>query len=94
MRKVGTRGRTHETQRVRMLWVLEERLDVSVFYHPPGVHHRDPVAHLRDYPEVVSNQQNAHAEFMLQVAEKRKDLRLNGHVERSRGFVRDQQGRS
>jgi hypothetical protein len=49
--------------------------------------------HLRDDPEVVGDQQHAHRPLGLQAAQQFENLRLDGHVERRRRLIGDQQAR-
>ena len=64
--------------------------DAALLDDPPGVHHRDPVDDLSHDSEVVRDQHDRHAQFLLQVAQQQQDLRLDGDVERGRGLVGDQ----
>ena len=57
----------------------------------PGIHHRDAVAHLADHAEIMADQHERHAEFAAHTVEQLEDLRLDRHVERRGGLVRDQQ---
>ena len=54
------------------------------------VHDHHPIAHLRDDPEVVRNEEESHSMSTLQADEQIQDLRLNRHVERRGRLVGDQ----
>ena len=58
---------------------------------PPQVHHRHPIRGLRDHPEVVSDEQDRHAELGHQLLHQIDDLRLDGHVQRGGRLVRDEE---
>ncbi len=58
---------------------------------PPRVHDRDVVGHLGDHAEIVGDDHDRHPELALESFHQRQDLRLDGHVERRRGLVGDQQ---
>ena len=53
-------------------------------------HHADPLGHVAHNREIVRDQQQRHAEPVLQLAHQMEDLRLNGDIERRRRFVGDQ----
>ena len=68
----------------------EELRDGGLLDLSAGVHHHDPVRALRDHPEVVGDQDDAHAEALLEIADQGEDLGLDRHVERGRRLVRDE----
>ena len=57
----------------------------------PGIHHGQAVGDVADDAEIVRDEQHGHAEALLEVEEQFKNLRLNGHVERGRRLVGDEQ---
>jgi hypothetical protein len=57
----------------------------------PGIHYRDPVAHLCHGSHVMADEQHRHSNFCLKTLQELQDLRLDSHIERGRRFVRDQQ---
>jgi hypothetical protein len=65
----------------------------SHFDQAAGVHHSDAVRHLRDDGEIVRDEQHRQREFYAQLAKQVEHLRLDGDVERGRGFVSNQQRR-
>ncbi len=89
----STRGSDpSKPSRVRVHRVAEDLLDRRELLNLASVHDRDPIAHLGDDGEVVGDQQNRgvllprlHLEHQIQ------NLRLDGHVERRRRLVGDQE---
>ena len=74
-----------------MLRIVEDALDRPGLDDPAGVHDGDLVGDLRDDAEVVGDQQHRGAGVSLQFAHQLEDLRLDGHVERRRRLVGDEQ---
>jgi hypothetical protein len=58
-----------------------------------AVHHQHARGDFGDDAEVVRDEQDREAESLLQVGEQLEDLCLDGHVERGRGLVGDEQRR-
>ena len=56
----------------------------------PGIHDHHLVGDFCDDAEIVRDQDHRHAAFRLKLANERDDLRLNGHIERCRRFVRNE----
>jgi hypothetical protein len=56
---------------------------------PPGIHHRHPVAELRDDAEVMGDEQDRQPAIAPQIVEQRQDLRLHRDVERRGRLVGD-----
>jgi hypothetical protein len=55
----------------------KESRDRSGLDHAPGIHHRQPVAGLRDDAEIVGHQHNAHGELAAQAQDQlQKSLRV------------------
>ena len=52
-----------------------------------GIHHGHAVGDVAHDAEVVRDEQDAHAQAGLEVAEQFEDLRLNGHVQRGGRLV-------
>src|SRR2546426_2335055 len=90
--RVG-RDRLHQALRVGVEGRLEHLAHLRVLRNDPRVHHADAVAHLRDDPEVVRDDQDARPERRLHVLDQLEDLRLDRDVERGRRLVRDQETR-
>ena len=90
-RRAGLRDRAQQRLRVRVLRVVEERVDVRPLGDGAEVHDRDLVGDLGDDAQVVRDEHDRHAELVLQLAQQLEDLRLRRHVERGRRLVGDQQ---
>ena len=56
-----------------------------------GIHDHHPLGDLGDDAEVMGDEHDGRADPVLQVAHELEDLRLDGHVERRRRLVGDQQ---
>lgn len=70
---------------------LAQHLDGgSLFDNPPGIHYDDPFGHLRDYPQIVGDQQHRHLAFARAVPYQTQDLRLHGDIQRGSWFIRYQ----
>ena len=82
-----------QANRVRMARVLENGLHRSLLHEASGVEHADPVAHLRDHAEVVTDEQHRRVQLLLQLRHEIEYLRLDGRVEPGRRLVEDQQRR-
>ena len=74
--------------------MLEQVVHGSLFDDLTRVHHGHAVAQVRDDTEIVGHEQHRHAELLLQRPQQVQDLCLDGHVERRRGLVGDEQLRS
>ena len=61
--------------------------------HPPGIHHRELVAHLGDDAEIVGDEDQSEAMLALQVAQQVQVLRLDRQIEAGGRLVGDQQAR-
>ena len=58
-----------------------------------GLHDGDPVGDLRDHPEIMGDEQDAHMPLGLDALDQRENLRLSRDVECGRRLVRDEDGR-
>ena len=74
-----------------MARILEDGLDRAFLDEPAGVQHADAVAHLRDHPEVVADEQHRRLELGLELRDEIEDLGLDRRVETGGGLVEDQQ---
>lgn len=83
--------RAQQPRRVRMLRRVVEVERGRGLHDLARVHHDDPVGQLDDQPEVVGDEQDAAARLVAEPGQQRDDLRLDGHVERGGGLVRDEQ---
>ncbi len=73
--------------------VLEDFPCRALFDELTGVHHPDPVAHLRDHREVVADEQDRGLELLAQRRHEVEDLGLDSGIERRRRFVEDEERR-
>ncbi|KAG1079180.1 hypothetical protein G6F40_016419 [Rhizopus arrhizus] len=73
-----------------MLRTVQHVVHAAFFHLAAGVHHDDALAHLGDDAQVVRDQHDGRAQAGLDVAQQVQDLRLDGDVQRGRGFVGDQ----
>src|SRR6266540_2030351 len=65
----------------------------SILHHLSEIHNGDRVGNLGDDSQIVSDEHYRHADPLLQTSHEIQDLCLDGHIERSRRFVGNQQGR-
>ena len=68
----------------------EDLLGRPVLHHLAAPHDVDAVGETANDAEIVGDEDDGHAEFLLQLGEQRQDLRLDGHVERGGRLVGDQ----
>ena len=54
---------------------------------PSPIHDRNVVSMLRDNPEIMGDEQDAHAESGLQPRDQVENLSLNGHIEGGCWFI-------
>ena len=73
--------------RVRMHRILENILRRTVLHHTAQIHNPDIIGNMFNDGQVVRNKDIGQAHFLLQIAQKVDDLRLNRNVERRHGFV-------
>lgn len=89
MAGAGSAGKEHLG--VGMAGGCEERLGGALFDDFSGVEDEEAIAGVGNRAEVVRNEKKAHAEFLLEGAEKGEDLGLDGGVEGGGGFVGDEE---
>ena len=83
--------RTEQRLGVRVPRVAEQPDRAGRLDHPARVHDHGPVGPAGDHAEVVSDQDDRHAQPLAQVVDELKDLLLDGHVQRGGRLVRDEQ---
>ena len=88
---VEPRDRAQKADRVGVLRIGEQGRDRRAFDDLAGVHDDHLVGHLGDDAEIVGDDQDRHAQPLLQVGQQVEDLRLDGDVERRGRLVGDQQ---
>src|SRR3989442_9953164 len=91
--RVGPRDGLEEPLRVRVEGVREELRHLSDLDDVSSVHYGRTVAELRDDCEVVSDENHGRVYLLLQFLEQPENLRLDGHVECRRDFVREEEFR-
>ncbi len=84
------RNRPEQPDRVRVLRVGEKVLHRRLLRLPAGVHDHHAVGEVCDHAQVVRDQDDRGAEPLSNFAQEVEDPGLNGHVERRRGLVGDQ----
>ena len=89
-RGVQTRDRAEQAPRVRVCGSRRPARR-ALLDHAARVHHEDPVGDPGDHAHVVRDQHDGHPVRSLQRADQLEDLGLDGHVERGRRLVGDQQ---
>ena len=57
------------------------------FDDAPEIHHRDAIGHVRDYRQIVRDEQIGEAAITLQVTQQVDDLRLHTHIEGGHRFI-------
>src|SRR5918995_206949 len=92
-RAVHARDRPEQSPRVRVLRVVEDLVERALLDDPAGIHDGDPVSDVGHHAEVVGHQDDRRASLVTQLAHALEYLRLDRHVERRGGLVRDQDGR-
>jgi len=60
---------------------------------PAQQHDLGPVAQITDHPQVMRDEDERQIELLLQIGQKRKDLRLHRHIEARHDLVADQRPR-
>ncbi len=87
--RVGIRDGGHERLRVGMAGAGEQVRHRGLLDEPAQVHHERPVADVLHDGQVVGDEHDGDAQLLLQPGQQVEDLRLDRHVERRRGLVRD-----
>ena len=87
----GARQGLEQHAAVRMLRTGEEGVARSLLDQFAGVHDPDAIRILRDHAEIMSDQQHPHALIGAQSPQQLQHLRLDGHIQRRRRLVGDQQ---
>jgi hypothetical protein len=76
-----------------MARALEHAEHRTLLDHPAGIHHGHLVGDLGHHAEIVRDEQDAHADLVLQAAQEIENLSLDGDVERRGRLVSDEQRR-
>ena len=80
-------GRPQKPLRIGVPRVVENILDRSVFDLAPGVHHHHALRRLGHHSEIMSDEENRHAQVGLQPVDECQHLRLHRHIERGGRLV-------
>ena len=88
---IEPRNRAEQADGIGMLGLLEQGRGGRALHDLSGIHHRHLVANFADHAEVVGNEDDRRAGLGPQLAHQIEDLRLDGHVERGRRLVGDEQ---
>ena len=76
-----------------MLRIPENINRCAILDHPPEIHHRHIIRHLRYHAQIMRNDDNRRAEVLLQLLHQVDNLRLNRDIQRRSRLVRDQDRR-
>src|SRR5450756_2868918 len=85
------RNGLQQTVRVRMTRRLEDLFGRRVLDNLAGIRDGDGLCHFSDDGKVVGNDENGHTQLLLKSTHQVQNLRLDGDIERRRGFIRDQE---
>ena len=90
----GGRQAVEQSPRIRVRGPLEEGVGGRRLHLLARIHHHDAVADLVRRSQIVRGEEHGHAALLHEIAQEAQDLRLDGHVERRRGLVGDDQVRA
>ena len=85
------RDAADEAACIGMARVAKERVRGRRLDDLAGVHHGDTVRDARHDAEIVGDEDEGDAELALKIGEEAQNLRLDGHVERRRRLVGDEE---
>ena len=85
------RDRRQQGLGIGMLGVGEDLFDRAFLDLAALPHDHHVIGDFGDHAHIVGDEDDGHAQFGLQIAQDRQDLRLNGHIQRRGWFIRDQQ---
>jgi len=89
--RIQTRDAVQQSLRVFMMGIREDLIGRAAFDNVAGVHDGDAVAHGGDDAQVMGDDDDGHAQLLLQIHHQFQDLRLNGDVQSRGRLVGDQQ---
>ena len=87
-------GRSHQPFGVRVPWAFHDLLDGAEFDQAARIHHADAIGDLAGHAQIVSDEDRRHPEPLLQFAQEKQNLNLDGRVECRCRLVREQQLRA
>ena len=85
-------GTVHQPLGIRVQRRVEQCHHVGLLYHLAGIHNHDTVGYFRYHAEVMGDEHDGGVVLLLQAFHERKDLRLDGDVQRGCRLVRYEQG--
>ena len=88
---VLVRERAQKAARVRHSGPAKQLGSRPVLDDAAGIHDIKAVPDLGDDPEIMADEQHTHPDFVAKTADQIENLRLDGHVERSRRLVRNEE---
>src|SRR6266540_3161430 len=91
LRGAAARHRIQQPDRVGMHRAGEDDFGFRPFHDLAGVHDRHLVGAFRDDTQIVRDEQDRHAEPLLELADQLQYLRLDRDVERGRRFIGDEE---
>ena len=86
-------GRGEQPLRIRMPRRSHDLARGRGLHEAAGIHHRDAVGDLRRGADIVRDEHDRHAEFLLQLAQQQQDLDLHRDIQRGGRLVGQQHGR-
>ncbi|MOA02098.1 hypothetical protein D3C78_1215340 [compost metagenome] len=81
----------HQAFEIGMAWRLENVVDRARLHDLALIDHGDLVGDIGHYAEIVGDEQHAHVQPALEIAQELQDLRLYRHIKRRRRLVGDQE---
>ncbi len=88
------RHRSEQRAGVVAAGCIEHRDRLALLHFFAGAHHHHAIGDLGDHAHVMGDEQQRHAQLVLEGAHQPQHLRLHGDIERRGGFVGDQQPRA
>ena len=79
--------RSHQGLGVGVLRVVEQIGRCPSLHDLPLVQHHDLVAQVVHHGQIVADEQEAHAKFLLQVLQQVEHLGLHRHIQRAHGLI-------
>ena len=83
------RDRSHQPGGVGMPWRARHRIDRTGLDDAPRIHDRHPVCRFGDHAHIVRHQHHRGAMIAAEPLQQRRDLGLDGHVQRGCRLVRN-----
>ena len=77
-----------------MARIIEHGIDPAFLDNAAGIHHGNTISQPRDDGEIMRNPDQSCACLGTELLHFSENLRLDRHIKRSRGFIRNQQRRA